>query len=167
MGEGAKLRQTARLILLDEQSRVLLFQFQDETMIDPKSPMVRPFWVTPGGGLEPGETYEAAAQRELWEETGIQGVHLGPWVWTREKELDWAGQPTLFHEHYFVAYAPATGVSLDHLTPLEQRVYQSHRWWSAEDIRASNEVFFPQGLGDLLRPIIAGNLPPRPLELHA
>ena len=28
-------------------------------------------WITPGGGLKPSETYEQAALRELWEETGV------------------------------------------------------------------------------------------------
>ena len=35
-------------------------------------------WGVPGGGLEPGETFEAAAIRELEEETGLSGIPLRP-----------------------------------------------------------------------------------------
>lgn len=34
-------------------------------------------WSLPGGRVEPGETYEAAAVRELSEETGLIGVVIG------------------------------------------------------------------------------------------
>lgn len=40
-------------------------------MTSKKDPCV---WLVPGGGLEPGEEAIVAAQREAWEEAGIQGV---------------------------------------------------------------------------------------------
>ena len=53
-------RPAARVLLLDAKDRCLLFSW--------KPPNV---WITPGGGLEPGDTYEQAALRELLEETGL------------------------------------------------------------------------------------------------
>jgi 8-oxo-dGTP pyrophosphatase MutT (NUDIX family) len=47
--------------LLDTAGRILLFRF---------APGDRPaFWATPGGAVDPGESFKAAARRELLEET--------------------------------------------------------------------------------------------------
>ena len=40
-------------------------------MTSKKDPCV---WLVPGGGMEAGEEAITAAQREAWEEAGIQGV---------------------------------------------------------------------------------------------
>jgi hypothetical protein len=36
---------------------------------------------------------------------------------------------------------------------------REHRWWLIGEIRASEDVFYPIGLADLLTPIIAGAIP--------
>lgn len=56
-------RRSARLVIVDEDGRLLLFRYHDEHHA--------PFWATPGGELLPGESYLDAARRELREETGL------------------------------------------------------------------------------------------------
>ena len=70
-----RFRPTARLILLDPADRVLLFSAED-----PRSRV----WFTPGGGVHRGESLEAAAVRELAEETGHvrTEAEIGPLVAT-------------------------------------------------------------------------------------
>ena len=74
MGELRRLVGTRPLfnvgvsvVLLSEQGEWLLQRRSDSGL-----------WGVPGGGMEPGETFEQAAARELQEETGLTGVPLRP-----------------------------------------------------------------------------------------
>ena len=48
-------RPAARILLMDPAGRVLLFRFDAADR--------PPFWATPGGAVDPGESYEEAARR--------------------------------------------------------------------------------------------------------
>ncbi len=160
-----RLRRVSRLIVLDDRNRVLLFQIEDATVSDPDHPGPPVFWVLPGGGLEAGEDHEAAARREVWEETGMSDIELGPWVWTSECYLDWGGELIQVHERYYLTRVERADVRLDHLDEGERAVYRGHRWWALNEVRASAETFFPRGLGDLLVPMVEGQIPVIPISI--
>ncbi len=73
-------RRAARVVLINEAGRVLLIEGRDTT-----TPERGSWWLTPGGGIEAGESAGDAAVREVREETGflIQRSELGDPIWER------------------------------------------------------------------------------------
>jgi 8-oxo-dGTP pyrophosphatase MutT (NUDIX family) len=142
--EGA--RPVARVLLMDSRDRLLLLCAEE------KSNGHR-FWLTPGGGLEGGETFEQAAVRELLEETGLE-VPIGRWVWTRHHIYSWNGQDHNQYERFFVARTED-----DQIRPRSPDGYIiGHRWWSASEIGESSEDFAPRRLAPLFAAILRGDV---------
>ena len=138
-------RHAARVILLDESGRVLLFRGGD-----PHRPEAGTWWFTPGGGLDDGETVEQAARREVREETGLVITDLGPVVLERSVEFEVEGQRFDQDEVFFRLAVAGFEVDNREWTDLERRLMLEHRWWTRDELAITSETVYPEGLAELL-----------------
>jgi 8-oxo-dGTP pyrophosphatase MutT (NUDIX family) len=157
------IRSTVRILLIDESDRLLLLHHEGAFHVEDFDGTG--LWAPPGGGLEDGETHEAAGQRELWEETGLREAPIGPCVWRRDVVFTWDGVAYDSWERYHVCHVPNFAVDTGNQSPYEQREITGHHWWSQQEIAASNEVFVPRDLADLLLPLLKGEYPDEPLQV--
>lgn len=144
-------RQAGRVLLVDEEGRVLLLSGSD-----PDDPAAPGWWFTPGGGAERGESVEAAARRELAEETGLHLDRLGPVVYERRTAFCFGGVDYDQDETYFLARAARFEPDPARRTEAERRVLTGHRWWSLEELTATDETVYPPGLATILKGALRG-----------
>ena len=107
----------------------------------------RPSGTRPGGGIDPGETPEEAALRELDEEVGIRGVALGPCVATCTALRDRFIKVSLCHERYYLVRAPSDRIDTSRLAETDLDPVLDVRWWRRRRIRrAANEFLIPMAV---------------------
>jgi 8-oxo-dGTP pyrophosphatase MutT (NUDIX family) len=151
-------REAARAIVVSPNREVLLQQIEAEP---------GRCWILPGGGLATGETHEQALIRELAEEVGLRVIDLGPLVWRRTAEFSFRGVRYRQRERFFLAGAEPFVFDHSGLDEIELGIVLGHRWWKVDEIgSATNLVFWPRGLAELLRPLVMGTVPKEPLDLE-
>ena len=151
MSESCVLRRRAssRLLVIDPETRVLLLNFRFTT----SSGELKAFWATPGGGLEDNETFEEAAKRELFEETGIDAP-IGPQVARRDSVYELPdGETVRADERFFVVLTAHTTLCDRRQSDLEQAVIIDHRWWGIDEISSSAEKIYPADLSEILQAV--------------
>lgn len=148
-------RIAVRAVVLDPLDRVLLVRFVH--------PAGRTFWATPGGALELGESYEQALRRELLEETGIEEAELGPWLWTQDETFVWhrvVRQVERIHLVRAASDEPAPTIDLEAENVVELR------WWTLEELEATDAELSPPQLPQLVREVLEHGPPSEPLEIR-
>lgn len=141
---GPTERRAARVLLVDDERRVLL-----QNCCDPAD-RGQSWWNTTGGGIDDGETPEQAAAREVLEETGLRIGEVGPVVHRRVTEFRFGGQDYRQREEYFLVRTPAFDAAPTGHSDLETQAVLGMRWWSQDELRATQERIYPEELLDVL-----------------
>ena len=99
--------------------------------------------------------------RLLEEETGLL-PKIGPLIWETRHTLRFREELVDQREAFFLARVTEVTAPVRNRTP---EAILELRWWSLEDLQRSTEQFFPDGLVELLPPIIEVNIPSDPVSI--
>jgi len=140
-------RRAARVLLLDEDGRILL-----QNCCDPSAPREGSWWNTMGGGVDEGESAAQAAVRELLEETGLRVPveQVGPVVHRRLTHFRLGGNHYRQDEDYFLVRTAAFAAAPTGHSDLEMVAVLGSRWWTRDELRASSARVYPEELVDVL-----------------
>jgi ADP-ribose pyrophosphatase YjhB (NUDIX family) len=142
---GQPQRRAGRVIVLDPGNRVLLLRYDED-------PPAGRHWATPGGGLNPGESYAAAAHRELAEETGWDDLALLGEIHRDMRLVMHEGRAVWQHERLFLARTGQVRRELGDVAAMHASDgITEWRWWTLAELEATAELVWPRGLAALIR----------------
>ncbi len=145
-------RRAARVLLLADGAVLLI------RGVDPARPELGTWWHTPGGGIDDGESAPDAAAREVHEETGlvVGPDDLGPVVATRVATFTFEHVEYRQRESFFAVSVSRFEPSASHWDEIEQRSLLEYRWWTPDELSATDDAYFPAELADVVRAALTG-----------
>jgi 8-oxo-dGTP pyrophosphatase MutT (NUDIX family) len=150
MTEG--IRHVARVLVINDQFEVYLLRGQDLTL-----PERAPFWFTPGGKIDAGETAAQAACRELSEEIGLIATphDLGAIIGTELSDYQFHGQAYRQNGVFFAFSSNTAQLNCDGWSAAEAQTIDQGKWWSVSQLRATQETVYPSHLADMIESVLA------------
>lgn len=156
-----KVRKSSRAIVLNEENQIFLFKYKFDYIAEDKA-----IWITPGGGLEEGESFEDALKRELFEELGVQIIGNCPEVYYRNPIYTLkSGEKVQSVEKFFLVALDDEAFSFVYWTESEKKRMRAGKWWSVEEIEQSGEEFFSKDILRIIAELSGGKLPGGPQEI--
>ncbi|MDT0215509.1 NUDIX domain-containing protein [Rothia sp. ARF10] len=156
-------RRAMRVLLVDEADRILLFRDSD-----PGLTPVPVFWITPGGGVDPGESDLQAAVREVAEETGLairEDELVGPLA-QRVVVHGYSDVVTTQDEQFWFVRCTSFEVSTAGHTEVELATMTAHHWWTRAELETTTEDIWPRDLLAIRDLVPEGRTTPgEPLDL--
>lgn len=161
------IRKAVRVLLLNGNNELLLMCVEGFDIATVDGKRNNRYWCTLGGGIEPNETIQQAALREIFEESGLaqNDIELGPVAWYGDVTLLLKGVLTTLAESFIVAKTTNLNVALHMPTEDEREAIKQLKWFSLEDIKNSSDVIFPVLLPQYLPDILKGSYPTPPIEI--
>lgn len=157
-----KIRKSARAIVINNKNQMFLFQYMFDYLEDSKA-----IWITPGGSLEEGESFDDALKREVYEELGVQLTKECPEVYYRNPIYTLqSGEKVQSVEKFFLVALEEESFSFVHWTESEKKRMLAGKWWSEEEIEKSEDEFFTKDILRIMMELSDGNFPVQPQEIR-
>ena len=150
-GLDVKDRISARAVILDSsKEKILLFHLYNSNALCKGEPP-KSIWITPGGGVEPGEDLISSLVRELEEELGLfpSDYSLKGHLWlSAPKPTIYKSKPFLFIDNYFLVQLNSACDSFDFSkwTEEEKSVLTNLKWWPLEELKETLDLVVPPQL---------------------
>lgn len=142
-----RTRNSARLLIINSLDQVLLFKFSHRH----DALAGKTYWATPGGEVEPRETFEQGAIRELKEETGIYVDNVGASLAEHTFEMTLpSGEVVVARERFFLVKIDNEDISTEGFTDNEKLVISHYRWWSFDELRKTRDIVYPTTITDII-----------------
>ena len=157
-----KTRKSSRAIVLNKANQIFLFQYRFDYLAD--SDVI---WITPGGSLEEGESFEDALKRELLEELGIKFDEKCLEIYYRNPLYTLkSGEIVQSIEKFFLVCVEDETFAYTNWTDSEKKRMLQGKWWCIEEIQQSEETFFTKDIVRILTELSNNKTPCESQEIE-